>query len=334
MNLGFWKNKEVLITGGAGFIGSNLAARLVNFGCKVTIIDNLWRGKEQYIEAIQDRITFVKGDLTDLQMCRSTCKNKDIIFHLASRVGGIGYYLEKPGEVILQNTLMDANVIQSILEQNIPKLFYASSAHVYPIELQLTPDSPAIKESDFVPAHPELAYGWAKLHAEHLIKNLIQEGRPFHASVARLIGVYGKHQDIELATGSAIPVFCRKAIEYPKIPFKIWGSGKETRSFCYIEDILDAMVLSVEKLEETKLLGPYNLGAEGCISIEDLAQTIIKISGKEILLEKDPSKDTVIWGQRVDCTLVNDLLDGWKPKWSLEAGLTEVYKYIEQRLNA
>lgn len=334
MNPIFWKNKEVLITGGAGFIGSNLAIRLVNIGCKVTIVDNLWRGKEQYIESIRDNIEFINGDLTDLQICRSSCKNKEIVFHLASQVGGIGYYLEKPGEVILQNTIMDANVIRSILELNIPKLFYASSAHIYPIELQLTPDSPAIKESDFIPAHPELSYGWAKLHAEHLIKNLIQEGRPFHAAVARLIGIYGIHQDIELATGSAIPVFCRKAIEYPKIPFKIWGSGKETRSFCYIEDTLDAILQSVEKLDNTKLLGPYNLGAEGCISIEDLAQKIIRISGKNITLEKDISKGTVIWGQKVDCSLVTSLLDGWKPKWSLEAGLTEVYKYIEQRLNA
>lgn len=329
MNKNFWKGKKVLVTGGAGFIGSNLIELLVSLDAQVCAVDNLERGKLEYLSNSLDKIVFVNADLRDKNTCKKFCKSTDIVFHLAAKVGGIGYYTAKSGEVILQNMLLDSTMLEAVLEENVPRYFYASSAHVYPITLQLNPDAPLIKEEDALPANPELSYGWAKLIAEKQIEYSAKENPNFRAAVARLIGVYGKNQDINLDTGSAIPVFISRAIEFPKMqPFLIWGSGFETRSYCYIDDVIDGMLRMVEKLDGQQIVGPINLGNEKRIRIEDLAKEVIKISGKEIKIEKDESKSTIIWGQTLDCSRAKILLDGWEATTPLQTGLKKSYDNI------
>lgn len=160
--------------------------------------------------------------------------------------------------------MIDYNVWAPVEAHETPYYLFASSAHVYPIDLQMTPDAPPIIEAQAYPANPELSYGWAKLMGEKLILYSIEQGCTTCAAIPRLIGAYGPNQDLELATGSAIPVFCRRAIEYPKrSPFVVLGTGDETRSFHFISDTVDALLLAVEKLTDHKVLGPFNLGAEG-----------------------------------------------------------------------
>ena len=113
--MSYWSGKKVLITGGAGFIGSNLAKNLVKEGCDLRIVDNLERGKLYHIQSIIDSVQFINIDIRDSNACNDICKDVDIVFHLASKVGGIGYYLEKPGEVILDNIKMDSNILLSSL---------------------------------------------------------------------------------------------------------------------------------------------------------------------------------------------------------------------------
>jgi nucleoside-diphosphate-sugar epimerase len=257
----------------------------------------------------------------------------DVVFHLASKVGGIGYYLTKPAEVLSQNVLTDTFVLQAAVACGVPRYLYASSAHVYPIELQMRPDAPLIREAQAIPSHPELSYGWAKLLGEKQIEYTIAEGYPLRAAIVRIIGAYGPNQDLDLATGSAIPVFIRRAVEYPaRKPFTILGSGQETRSYCYIGDVLDALLLAVEKLDEHQLLGPLNVGSEECVAIGDLAREIIAISGKDIEIHHDLSHPTTIWGQALDCSKAHQLLDGWHPRVSLREGLEHTYRHIEKRL--
>jgi nucleoside-diphosphate-sugar epimerase len=324
----FWQNKRVLITGGAGFIGSNLTELLVSLGAEVRVVDNLERGKRKNLSTVLDRIEFVSADLCKRETCREACRRIDVAFHLAAKVGGIGYYLSRPGEVIFQNTLIDSFMLQAVLEENVSRYFYASSAHVYPIELQMSPDAPLIKEEQVLPAHPQLSYGWAKLVAEKQIEYVAQDNKNFRAAVARLIGVFGKNQDLDLETGSAIPVFIRRAIEYPhRKPFVIWGTGDETRSYCYIDDVLGGMLSMVQKLDQQQLVGPLNLGSEKRIRIEDLAKEIVRISGKDIEIVKDQTKKTLIWGQALDCSQAKKLLDGWEPKVDLSEGLRRMYAH-------
>jgi nucleoside-diphosphate-sugar epimerase len=251
----------------------------------------------------------------------------DVVFHLASKVGGIGYYLSKPSDVLMQAVLMDAFMLEAALARRVGRYLYASSAHIYPIELQQDVKAVYIKENQDVPAHPELSYGWGKLIGEKQIEYAVAQGLPIRAAILRLIGAYGPNQDLDLATGSCIPVFCRRAIEYPK------GTGRETRSYCYIDDVLDAMLRSVEKLDDQAMVGPLNVGSEDLVSISDLARTIIKISGKRIPIAFDRSHKTVIWGQALDCSRATKELGGWRAKVSMRDGLGKVYDHIEGRLN-
>jgi len=323
--------KRVLITGGAGFIGSHLTKRLVKEGYDVTVIDNLERGKSEFLEEVKSDIKLVYYDLTNYNQVAHLFKDKDIVIHLASKVGGIGTYLSKPYEVMTANMKMDSNVLRGIIENKITKYFYASSAHIYPKELQTIADSPMIKESDAYPANPELTYGWAKLIGEKAIESVVVEYDWLNVAIARFIGIYGPNQDFQLETGSVIPVFSHRGVKYPEVPFRIWGTGTETRSYCFIEDALDCIQKMVDALDEKQLVGPYNVGKGERCTISDIANTVVEISGKDINIEWDTTKNTVIWGQWCDCSLVKEEL-GWEAQTSLRDGLTIVYNNIKNRI--
>ena len=285
------------------------------------------------LRAIRREITFHQVDLLDRQAVIQVCTGQDVIVHLASKVGGIGYYTCRPFEVIEANLQIDGNVLGAALACRVPFYFYASTAHVYPIELQRDAEATPIREDQVLPAHPELSYGWAKLIGEKRVEYALAEGKPVRTSIARIIGAYGPNQDFDLATGSAIPVFIRRAIEYPSLsPFRVLGTGKETRSYCFVGDIVAGIMMSIERLADEPSIGPFNLGAEGRVSISELARTIIDISGKEIPIEFDSSHPTLIWGQAFDCSLATNLLRGWRPAVGLREGLQLCYRDIERRL--
>jgi GDP-D-mannose 3',5'-epimerase len=322
--------KRILVTGGAGFIGSHLVKRLIERGHEVTAMDNLERGKVEFVENIKS-LKLIVCDLTNYEVMQQFFEDKDIVIHLASKVGGIGVYLDKPYDVMKTNMEMDANVLKAVLEHKIDTYFYASSAHIYPKELQMVSDSPMIKESDAYPANPELTYGWAKLIGEKSIEAAIVENDWLKAAIARFIGIYGPNQDYGLETGSVIPVFSHRAIKYPEVPFKVWGTGKETRSYCYIDDALDCIEKMIEAMDTKQLVGPYNVGKGERCTIEDIAKTAVEISGKDIEVEWDINKKTVIWGQWCDVSKVKEEL-GWEAQTSLKDGMTNVYNNIKNRI--
>ena len=253
--------------------------------------------------------------------------------HLASKIGGIDYYTRRPSEVIEANLLIDGNVLDGVLRRSVPHYFYASSAHVYPIGIQTASSAQPVEENQAFPSHPGLSYGWAKIMGEKRIEFAKAQGAPLRASVARIIGAYGPNQDCDLQNGSAIPVFIRRAVEYPRLsPFRVKSTGEERRSYCFVDDVVDGIILSAEKLNQTEMVGPFNLGAEGSITISDLARMIVDISGKDIPLTYDPHQRALIQKQEFDCSLAAQLLDGWRPKISMRDGLKECYLDIEARL--
>jgi nucleoside-diphosphate-sugar epimerase len=325
------KINNILVTGGAGFIGSHFVKRMVNKGYNVTVIDNLERGKLEFLRDVLNKINFVNADLQDFNSVKDLFKNQDCVVHLASKVGGIGTYLSQPYEVMKSNITMDSNVLKGIIENKIEKYFYASSAHIYPKELQTIPNSPLIEETQAYPSNPELTYGWAKLIGEISLESAVKEYSFLKASIARFIGIYGPNQDFGLNTGSVIPVFSHRAIKYPEVPFNVWGTGKETRSYCFIEDTLDCMELMIQKMDELDLVGPLNVGKEERISIKEIADIVVKISNKNINVEFDTSKDTVIWGQWCSCQKAKNIL-GWEAKTTLEEGIKVVYTDIKNRI--
>lgn len=327
-----WSGRRILVTGGAGFIGSNLVQRLVELGARVRVVDNLQRGRLENLQSCIEAVEFVRGDLTQPAVCLEACRDMEMVIHLASRVGGISYYLQRAAEVMLHNLLIDTLVWQAAMVCGVERYLYASSAHVYPLELQDSPEAPLLREEQAVPANPPLSYGWAKLVSEKQLEYSAADAGPPGVAILRLIGVYGKNQDIDLETGSAIPVFIRRAIEYPRRrPFTILGSGEETRSYCYITDVVEAMLAAMEKLDGHQLIGPLNVGSETRLPIRDLVREIIDISGKQIQIVNDVSHKTAIWGQALDCAKARSVL-GWQPRVSLREGLEMTYQHIEARL--
>ncbi len=330
-----WQGKKVLVTGGAGFIGSHLAIKLVELGAEVRVVDNLSRGRKEYLEPVADQISFIQDDLTSPQACDKACAGMEIVFHLASKVGGIGYYMKKPAEVYENNLVMDSHVFISARKAGCERFLFSSSAHVYPKHLQATYDSAPLKEVDAYPASPAISYGWAKLMTERMIQYQQEEGCQMRTAVVRIVGAYGENQDFGLETGSVIPVFCRRAIEFPKrTPFAMLGQGKETRSYCYVGDVVDGMVHCIRKLSDVKEIKPINLGAEGRISILEIAKLVIETSGKQIEINHLPAIESGIRGQAVDMSQAKVEIPGWSPKVKLHDGIARVYRDIAQRLKS
>ncbi len=320
----------MIVTGGAGFIGGNLVRRLLALGAYVRVIDSLARGTISRWGP-SERIEFLRLDLTDAAGCSRAFEGIDVVFHLASRVGSSRYYVERPLDVLSTNVRIDGAVVSAAHAAQVRRFLYASSVFVYPAEKQASPDSPALHEQDCFPANPPLSYGWAKVIGEKLTEFASAEGDGMRAAVVRLMGVYGPGQDFDLQRGSIIPVLVRRAIEYPRLPFVIYGNGQETRSYCYVEDVIDAMLCAIDKSDQQRLVGPLNIGSESGIRIIDLAREIVAFSGKPIEIQLMPGM-AAVQGQSIDCSLARTMLDGWTPRVSLRDGLAATFADVADRL--
>lgn len=323
--------KKILITGGAGFIGSFLTKKLLNQNYLITIIDNLERGNISSLKNELDKIKFVNADLRKIDEVEEYFLDQDIVVHLASKVGGIGTYLSDPFNIINSNIQIDSNVFNLCNKFSVKKLIYASSAHIYPKNLQSSPNIPPIKETEAFPADCDLSYGWAKILGEKQLQFLHETNPNLKIAIARFIGIYGPNQDYNLSTGSVIPVFCHRVLKYPETKFTVWGTGEEIRSYCYIDDCINFIEKLIFKLDEINFVGPLNIGKTEKVKISTIAETIKKISGKNIKIEYDTTKETKIWGQWCDCSLAEKIL-GYTSGTSLEEGLKNVYIDIERRL--
>lgn len=328
-----WSERKILISGGAGFIGKHLASRLLQLGANVRISDNFSRFGHPNLPDHFRNAEVLNHNLADPAQCAEACHGIDTVLHMASRVGPSSYYVQHPYEVLSVNIKIDSNILQASVDAGVKSYFYPSSVFVYPARRQTNPNSPPLREEEATPAEPPVSYGWAKIIGEKLVQSAVDEVTGFRAAIGRLIGVYGPGQDTDPNRASIIPALTRRAVEHPTGgPFSIHGRGLETRSYCYISDVVDAIIASVEKLNDAPLLGPVNLGNEGRITIGDLAKQIIAVSGKEIQLQTSEFKPSV-WGQAVDCSLARNLLDGWQPKISLALGLQKTYDFVSAQIN-
>lgn len=332
--MSFWQHRRVLITGGGGFIGLNLMARLLEKGARVRVAENFERGKSERLTRLGNQIDVVEGDLRDMALCVRACHDVEVVFHLASKVGSSEFYRRFPADVVLHNLVLDAQVLQAARNCHVGRYLLVSSAFVYPLERQQDPDGAPISEDEAYPANPANAYGWAKLTAEKALEYAVAQDGGLRGVILRFANVYGPHQSIDLERGSIIPVLVRRAVEYPRLtPFFIKGSGRETRTYCYVGDVVEAVLLAVEKLDQRRLIGPLNIGGGERISIIDLARKIIALSGKDIELTTVPAPPPATQSQALACSQAREVLHGWQPKVSLEEGLRIVYRSVEAELN-
>lgn len=326
---------KILVTGGCGMIGSNLVKRLVKEGHEVFVIDNLWRGKLEYLNdedgnpVIDLDTHFFNIDLSMGMECDRVVFNVEYVIHLADIVAGIDYVFNNQGDLFRLNNLINTHVFHSVRKagkERIKGLIYVGTACSYPLTRQNSLDVVPLKEEELFPAMPESAYGWSKLMGQLEIGFLEKEtGIP--CCTLQFHNVYGSPCDFG-ERSQVIPALIRKAINYPKEPFNVWGSGKQGRAFIHVNDIVDALMLALEKGWGH---GWIQIGPSVCTSIREIAEAVIKISGKDIEPFYDTSKPEGDKARSADYSKAKTIL-GWEPKVKLEDGLREQYEWVKAQM--
>jgi len=344
---------KTLVTGGTGFIGSHLVKALVQQGREVVVASDFkGHGLENllYLGVNPLDVTLYCVDLTDFSQVLRVMEEVDTVFHLAARVGNLNYlHASENIELITlqENLLIDTNTIKASLQKGVGKFIYASSCAVYPVDKQLTSGA-VFQETDVdiqglnfmelpdtssgSPLIPDGGYGWSKLIGEIQLSWV----RTMNTGIARIFNVYGENEPLG-EKAHVVADLVRKAIQYPETEFIVFGDGKQTRDFLYVSDCADAL-LAIEKAisnpagsADTPVSPAFNLGADVPVSIGNLAETIVKISDKDIKINYDLSKPVGPRSRTADTGKAKEILN-WEPKVSLEEGLRRVYRWEEAEL--
>ena len=319
---------RVLVTGGAGLIGSNLVHRLIGQGIETIVVDNLWRGKEENlmdkgVPILDFDQEFFKYDLTNYKSCLELTRGIDVVIHLADVVAGIKFVFSNQLFVYRNNIMINSNMLNAAIEHNVHKYIYVGTACSYPMDKQNVLDLPPLVEEDAYPANPESAYGWSKLMGEYECE-LAQKESKIETAVLRLHNVYGPRCDTRPETSQVIPALCKKAIDYPQQEFVVWGSGTQKRAFLYVDDVVDAITMAIES---GMGMGVIQIGPSKSHSISDIASRIVKLSAKDIEIKYDLSRPEGDKDRSADCAKAKEIL-GWQQRVLLEEGLKKTYQWL------
>jgi GDP-L-fucose synthase len=279
----FWREKKVLVTGGAGFIGSHVVEKLVKREAIVTVLDNLQNGSAGNISHLKNKIIFVKGDCTDLSKAQIACRGQEIVMNLAARVGGIEYNRTHQATMMRDNILIGTIMLEAARKENVKRFLVVSSACVYPHDCSVpTPESEGFLDE---PEKTNGGYGWAKRMAEQAGKYYAEEF-DMKVAIVRPYNCYGPRDHFDPKTSHVIPALIKRVFDGEN-PVKVWGSGNQTRAFLYVEDLAEGMILAIEK---SPTPDPINLGTDEEISIKELIKKIIKLSKVNTSVEFDATK--------------------------------------------
>ena len=253
----------------------------------------------------------------------------DEVYQLAADMGGAGYINtgENDADVMHNSSMINLNVCNEAIKQIVKKIFYSSSACIYPEYNQLDPENPNCEESSAYPAEPDSEYGWEKLFSERLYL-AYKKNHGLDVRIARFHNIFGPYGTFEGGKEKSPAALCRKvaqALDGSEI--EVWGDGQQTRSFLYIDECIEG----VRRLMESDFEGPVNIGSEEMVTINELAENIIDISGKEIHIKNIPGP-TGVRGRNSDNRLIEEKLD-WVPIQPLYEGLIETYTWIEKQIN-
>jgi GDP-D-mannose 3',5'-epimerase len=317
--------KKILVLGAGGFIGSHLVKRLKSEGNFVVGADLKY---PEYTENISDE--FYIGDLREFDfVSKVISEGIDELYQLAADMGGAGYIFtgEHDADIMHNSVQINVNVAKLATQRKVKSLFYASSACIYPEYNQMDPDNPKCEENSAYPAAPDSEYGWEKLFSERLYLSY-KRNYGLNVKIARFHNIYGEKGIWNNGKEKAPAALCRKvAFAKKEDTIDIWGDGKQTRSFLYIEDCLDAFI----QLTRSEFTGPYNIGSEEMISINEYAMLIAEIASKEITLNHISGPQGVRGRSSDNCLIEKDL--NWFPKYDLKAGTKLLYKWIESQVN-
>jgi len=312
--MSFWKDRRVLITGGASFIGSHLTDALVERGAKVRIVDDLSSGKLENIQhhLAQGTVEFIQADLREPGVARMAMRDIEIIFHLAADHGGRGYVdLHQAGPA--SNLFLDGLVFWEARRAGVEKVVFASSGCVYPNFLQSDPNQEVYLTEDLVkpPYDADNMYGWAKLMAELTLKAYYKE-YGMKAASCRYFTVYGP-RGVE---NHAVIAMIAKAF-IGQNPFEVWGDGTQVRNWTYIDDIVRGTILAAEKIDDGTAV---NLGTMERVRVIDAVKMVLEYTGHQAEIVFRPDMPTGPLNRVADNSLAKKLL-GWEPEVPFREGL-------------
>jgi nucleoside-diphosphate-sugar epimerase len=316
--------KRILVAGAGGFIGSHLARRLRAEGLWVRGVD--LKRPEFGETACND---FILGDLRDRHICEQVVEGVEDVYQLAADMGGAGYIFtgEHDACVMHNSATINLNVAEAGRLAGVKRLFYSSSACIYPERNQLDPNTPVCSEESAYPASPDSEYGWEKLFSERLYFAYARNyGIEVH--VARFHNIFGPEGTWTGGREKAPAAMSRKVAETPSgCEIEIWGDGQQTRSFLYVDECVEG----VRRLMESGFSGPVNIGSEEMISINGLIQMVMDIAGKTLTVKHIPGP-TGVRGRNSDNHLIQEKL-GWAPSSRLRCGMEKTYKWIAAQVH-
>jgi GDP-D-mannose 3',5'-epimerase len=314
-------SKCALVCGAGGFIGGHLVKRLKKDGFWVRGVDLKFH---EFSESAAD--DFAVGDLRDQGFCRAVIDRRfDEVYQLAADMGGAGYIFtgEHDANVMHNSATINLNVLDACHKRDIRKIFYSSSACMYPAYNQEDPQNPKCSEDSAYPAAPDSEYGWEKLFSERLYL-AYRRNYGMQTHVARYHNIFGPEGTWNGGREKAPAAICRKvAMARNCEDIEVWGDGEQTRSFLYIDECVEGTV----RLLRSSFAGPVNIGSEEMVTINKLVDLVADIAGKKIGKKPVPGPQGVR-GRNSDNRLIREKLS-WEPRQSLRAGLEPTYKWVE-----
>lgn len=313
-----------LVLGAGGFIGGHLARKLREEGAWVRGVDLV---PHEHFETVADE--FVVGDLRDPRLVDQVIDQPfDEVYQLAADMGGAGYIFtgDNDAAIMHNSATINLNVAERVRQVGAGKIFYSSSACIYPERNQLDPTRPVTAEDSAYPAAPDSEYGWEKLFSERLFLSY-RRNYGIDVRIARFHNIFGPYGSWTGGREKAPAAICRKVAEAPDGGrIEVWGDGEQTRSFLFIDECLEA----IERLMRSEFVGPVNIGSDEMVSINALAAMAMDISGKQLQIEHIPGP-LGVRGRNSDNTLMRAEL-GWAPSRPLRDGLTETYRWIDKQV--
>jgi nucleoside-diphosphate-sugar epimerase len=315
--------KRILVAGAGGFIGGHLTKRLKSEGHWVRGVD---LKRNEFSESPVDE--FILADLRDPNVVREAVGEIEEVYQLAADMGGAGYIFtgEHDAAVMHNSATINLNMAEFGTRAGVKRFFYSSSACIYPEYNQLDPDNPKCSEESAYPAAPDSEYGWEKLFSERLYF-AYSRNRDVQVRVARFHNIFGPEGTWQGGREKSPAALCRKVAEaVDGGELEIWGDGKQTRSFLYIDECVDG----VRRLMDSDFAGPVNIGSEEMVTINRLAEMILEIAGKNLTV-RHIAGPLGVRGRNSDNHLIRERL-GWAPNKPLREGLEKTYAWIAKQV--
>ena len=313
---------KVLVTGAGGFIGHHLTSALVGRGDQVRGVDVV-----QPAYATSQAQEFLQLDLRRREAAQEAVAGVDEVYMLAANMGGIGFIESHRADIVHDNTLINVNTLEAARKAGVQRLFYSSSACVYPQHLQDAPDVTPLKEEDAWPADPEDGYGHEKLYSEGLCR-FYREDYGLETRVARFHNIYGPLGTWDGGREKSPAAIARKVALVPDGgEIEVWGDGLQTRSYCFVSDCVEGIL----RLMRSDYPQPLNIGDDRLVTINELVNIVARQAGKRIRRRHDLTQAQGVRGRNSDNTRCEEVL-GWRPGVSLEQGMAQTYVWIEQQL--